>query len=587
VALEPFWDSSVDLILRTRHDGERSAMAMWGTPRIAFPRRRKDPPSVLLIAIDTLRVDRLGSYGYRKTISPNIDGLAADGVLFENAISQSNWTLPAFASIFTGQTPHRHRMLRPFDHMPLEAVTLAERFREGGWLTEAIMIKPTLARGRNLEQGFERYFKLPLARQHADMTLAKVEDWLEGNHDLRFFLFLHFNDPHEPFNHPEEFVRPRTRDELERFGLSLPIRSAGGLVSCEACPEDPSLRSRMEGLARALYEEEITYLDDRIGRLIDGLKRLGIYEETLIVLVSDHGEVLWESWGPFNQYGHGGRGHQDHLIRVPFIVKPPSDFGHTPGSRVRTQIATMDLMPTLLELAGIPAPTVASESRSIVPLLSGAQRPLEERGVFSLSHAGEAVRLGRWKYMREILPKGGGSELLFDLKADPRETHDASAKEPETFETLRMMAMEHALQTSDAGVFVFATAPTDRDAYEVQVRLAPQASLNSFPHYGVALGSGDGSQFRFRGRARGRVVLLAGFRAPRGSHIEANLLRGKEVLASVAGGGEELPDYRDGFLQSLMEGPSWGSTPSVCRRRQGPRSRCGNPRTSTPSRWKR
>ncbi|MFT5284473.1 MAG: hypothetical protein ACI8TQ_000630 [Planctomycetota bacterium] len=207
VDLSMFAGQAGRLVLKTRaQTGE--AHPMWGNPTVHFAKDAASPSNIIMIAVDTLRADRLSSYGYERSTSPRIDELAEDGVRFENAISNTTWTCPSFASIFTGLTPSRHGVwtAAPFKRLPTRFETLAERFRSHGWTTHAIAYKAPLY-GSGYDQGFDVSYIVPQEVVVADENLDKAIEWLASNAHRRSFLFLHFNDPHQPFCQPEPFIQ--------------------------------------------------------------------------------------------------------------------------------------------------------------------------------------------------------------------------------------------------------------------------------------------------------------------------------------------------------------------------------------------
>lgn len=455
-------DARIDL---TRHGGRRGRLslstesppgvrgyAVWGNPTLARPRVPADPPNVILLAVDTLRADRLEVYNPHGAPSPHVEGLARDGVLFEQAVSPSNWTLPAFASVLTGAMPSRHRAIE-FDSVLSEGFeTLPERLRAAGWTTHGLLYQPAL-QDVGLEQGFDSWFNVPRLLVRAEDNLEKALAWLDRHHDRRFFLFLHFMDPHQPFTQPEGFVPERQKAGLDAFHLGLPLfvypRFAARVVGarhwerqgCRDCRTDRVLKPEIKELARGLYDGEITYVDDQIGRFLDALRRLGLYEDTLIVFLSDHGEAYWEH-GEIFGHGSGCACFYDTVVRVPLILKPPRGERLARGTRVASQVRLFDLMPTVLEMAGLDASDLPGEARSLLPLMRSD--PGAEGHRVAISETGDgtlfAVRTGGWKYIRAPLQPGDGSapvERLFDLRSDPEETTDVAARRPELVRALR------------------------------------------------------------------------------------------------------------------------------------------------------
>ncbi|MCH7872423.1 MAG: sulfatase-like hydrolase/transferase, partial [Planctomycetes bacterium] len=281
---------------------------------------------VILLTVDTLRADALRVYSDGAPPTPNLSALAADSVVFDEAVSPAPWTLPAFSSIMTGLSPTVHQAIRSTSRLP-DVPTLAERMRASGYRTAAIGKNPYLLPLFGLSRGFERYEMYPAPggrslgrallgwafpeRFALDVTTdgitRKAVRWLTENRERRFFLWLHYFDPHVPYEPPSAYLPKSTPPE--RIGTSF--EDTARLREGYFVPT----REEIEWL-RGLYHAEVRYVDDNIGVLMAALKRLGIYEETLIVFTSDHGEEFAEHGG----YDHGHTLY-DELVRVPLFVK--------------------------------------------------------------------------------------------------------------------------------------------------------------------------------------------------------------------------------------------------------------------------
>jgi arylsulfatase A-like enzyme len=504
----------VQLTLQTRAPAGTAGYALWGAPVIESPRATGEPPNVLIVAVDTLRADRLSAYGYGRPTSPNIDRLAADGVLFENAISPSNWTSPAFASMFTGQMPSSHGVIHRARAIPDEVVTLPEHFRMGGWSTHAVAYKAYLY-NMGFEQGFDVWFNVPKHNPVADENLEKVLEVIETRGRSRFFLFVHFNDPHQPFNQPRPFDRafnhPRT---LKRFGLRLPfvVSTDGNVAGCRGCKKSGGPDSVFRTVTSDLYDGEIAYLDNALGRLFDALRQRDLYDDTLIVFVADHGEVIWDRPGFF---GHGGPNLYDELIRVPLIIKPPASAHAARDKRVAAQVQTHDLLPTLLDLAGLPPPGVTPDGASLMPhLATQAPAVTAERNAISenIKHDIVAVRTQRFKYVLHH-PPGRFRERLFHLVSDPGERTNVANRYPDEVAELRLVALDHLVR-SRRGRYLLVTGDGVRRNYRVRVR-ADAAVRGVRALHGLTLRrSHNDSEFTFEGTSSSTgIVLLARFDA--------------------------------------------------------------------------
>jgi choline-sulfatase len=362
----------------------------------ACQRSTPAPTNLLLITIDTLRADRLGAYGYRTARTPNLDGLAANGALFEQAIAQAPVTLPSHASILTGTYPPTHGVRDNVAYrVTEESLTLAEVLKEKGYDTAAFVGAYPLHRSFGLAQGFSVYDDqfgsqkdAPagfFAERRASAVLDAARSWLREERSRPLFCWVHLFDPHVPYDPPQP---------------------GGG---------DP-------------YDEEIAYVDAELGKLFTELKETGLLEKTLVVLTSDHGESLGE---------HGERTHgfyiYDATLRVPLLFHHPS-LGAP--RRIDAQVRTVDILPTVLELLGVTVPP-AVEGKSLRPALQGESLALPAYAESYVPLVNfhwsplRALRHEGWKYIEAPRPE------LYDLKRDPKETANLASAEAERAASLR------------------------------------------------------------------------------------------------------------------------------------------------------
>lgn len=552
VPLGKLADQTLELTLRTRSSGERG-FALWGTPTIDVPRDGGSPPNVILVAVDTLRADRLSAYGYTRPTTPRLDEFARQSVRFDHVISQSNWTLPSFASVFTGQIVARHRVASLMDDLGSDADTLAQQLRDHGWRTHAILEKPALY--RRLDRGFEVSFNVPKKNHRADEGLRKAVDWLRQAQDSRFFLFLHFDDPHQPFTHPESFVLPRSAAALNALGLELPLFLPDFLLRCESCRVDGKVTAPIKTLARDLYDEEITYVDDRIGRLLDELREMGLYDDAVIAFLSDHGETLWDHYEWFH---HGGVSQHSELIRVPLILKPPLDDRYRRGAVVETQVRLFDVMPTLLELAGIRPADDELDAASLGSFLRSESAGSANRPAFSQGAHSAAFQVGSWKY---IAPVGRGiyrtepephvlaAEELYDLSRDPEELHDLSGDSGSRLQALRADAMEYLVRAAGGR---FLVVLIDGDASGLEVTCRPACSWDPLIQFGLErIETIPPSTDVFGGRGLiGRLFLFARFWSAPQAELEVSLTGPSEATNATAMAARRVP-FEEGVMGRL------------------------------------
>ncbi|MDF1798350.1 MAG: sulfatase [Planctomycetota bacterium] len=385
--------------------------------------------NVLLITVDTLRADHVGTYGYGRGTTPAIDALAERGVVFENALAPAPWTLPSVASIHTGLYPSAHGIQRIKDRLSDEATTLAEVLGAHDYRTVSIVSNSLVRPHFGFGQGFDAFDTSEAAGHDHVSTpgltkLAKRRLARFAESDRPFFLsLLHFDPHYDWLDHglglATDAGSSLAGDEsIERLRL---MASAGELGP----PEVAALRSR--------YDEEIRFTDDGIAELLAELERLGLADDTLVVLVADHGEEFLE---------HGWLGHTRYLyqgmVHVPLIVADPR-HGDQHQRRVAPPVSTVSVMATVLELAGIDPAPYQLDAASLAGYVAQGASSYEPGPVFSevdfvptnpnnhakVAHL-EAVLEGHTKTVRSLI---GNAHERYDLEADPGELVDL-AKSP-------------------------------------------------------------------------------------------------------------------------------------------------------------
>lgn len=405
---------------------------------------------LVLVSIDTLRADHLPAYGYRKVETPALDGLAAEGVLFERAYAHSPQTLPSHVSILSGRLPFEHGVR---DNIGFSVKTnerlLAERLRELGYRTGGFVSAYVMRQETGLDRGFDRYdSRLPVSspelsfgrvQRDGAQTLDLAERWVDEQPDGRFFLFVHLYEPHTPYAPPERYAR------------------------------------------YAPYDGEIAYADELVGRLVAFLKTRGLYDRSLIIVLSDHGEGL----GDHGELEHGVFLYNE-TTRVPLVVRMPGGRGG--GRRVASVVQHIDLVPTLLDLLGVSVPQDL-RGRSLVPLLRGdAGAALPEQGVYaealySRYHFGwsELYSLTDARYRFIRAPRAE----LYDLQEDPGEQRNLASERRST-----SSAMRSALDRLLAGRAIDAPARASSEERErlqalgyvgTHADLAPATSGDTLP----------------------------------------------------------------------------------------------------------
>jgi len=401
---------------------------------------RPEGRSVVVITLDTTRPDHLSVYGYPGKISPALQALARRGIVFDEAYAPMGQTLPVHASLFTGRTPREHGALENYHELSAGADTLAELLGERGYQTAAFIGALVLDDSTGIAQGFELFdqprgeavdSQHPVERRADAVTDAAIL-WSETDYDASrpFLLWVHYYDPHGPFDAPEATVPPaavkqQMRHHQREFGA-------------EPSPEVLGMRQA--------YADEIAWTDRQVGRLLQRLEAKGMLADAVVVAVGDHGEGL----GEHGEKGHGVNVHQE-LMLVPLIVAAPD--GELAGTRVPGRVLVEDLMPTVLDLAGHAdvALELGGEGLDLMPDLR-AGSALRARPVFveRPHYSRERIKWRGSKQRRyaygvlvgvifgdeKLVREPGGRQALYDLGADPDELVDIAAERPESVQRL-------------------------------------------------------------------------------------------------------------------------------------------------------
>ena len=367
--------------------------------------------NVVLVTIDTLRADRLGCYGYAQVATPNLDRLAQSGTLFENAVTHTPLTAPSHASIFTGTYPTVHKV-RDTGGFVLQGphATLAEILQRNGWATAAFVGASVLKKGFGFNRGFAVYDdQMPklepgrpagdYAERRAGEVVDKAVEWLQSQGGRPYFLWVHVFDPHSPYDPPSPF------------------------------------REQYRGRA---YDGEVAYTDRELGRLFDAIARKSGGENTLVVVLSDHGESLSEH----GEYSHGVFLY-DATLRIACVMSGP---GIPKSMRVKQQARAIDVLPTILELIG-GNPPAGVQGGSLVPAMAGKMDPASwsyAESLYPKINMGWAelrgIRTNRWKYIRAPKPE------LYDLSRDPAETANVVSQHPEEARDLEARLRDFAAE---------------------------------------------------------------------------------------------------------------------------------------------
>jgi arylsulfatase A-like enzyme len=450
----------------TRQAAQSSPTAAAPVPRnpVESPLSSRST-NLLLVSIDTLRADHLETYGYPRATAPTVARLAREGIVVEWAMTQGSFTAPSIATLLTGTYPPTHHVLNNGDYLQDFNTTLAEHLAKHGYETAAFVANPYLDSAFNLGQGFQLYESKPAKPETIDeenvrearLPVADAERVLSVIERRPFFLWLHYLGPHNPYLLPAAYRDLFRADEPSNESSEQAERDLdwlwGEMASRVELYEKRELR-----LVVSQYDGLIRFNDDHFGEIFGELERNGLLEDTLVVVVSDHGESL----GEHSHVGHGPDVYDD-TARVPLVFHHPALRA---GERVRSLHSVVDVTPTILDVLGLPE-IPGGEGESFAPRLLGTAADPSRRhhflmggvrpGYKTLGVRTETHKLV-WKVDRRLLPVDALLErltrlwvpdgvqypfqcrrierALYDLAADPGETRNVAESQPEVAQQL-------------------------------------------------------------------------------------------------------------------------------------------------------
>ncbi len=432
------------------HSSSKEAMVTQSKPAV-------DRPNIILITMDTTRADHLSCYGYPKHTTPHLDKIASEGVMFKNAYAPSPWTLPSHASLFTSMYPARHGAHCDWEIMKsnqprrlhTQHQTLAEILATHDYRTAGVIGAYFCSSFFGLAQGFEYYddtlinvipdlehftlFRissrwvpyLNFASRHglngsrvASQINTRVFSWLENHYQSPFFLFINYYDPHHPYLPPDKDSFLFKEDEVPEI--------------------DEFEKRKRDKLAR--YDGEIAFVDYHMGKLFEKLRELNIYDPTMIIITSDHGEFFGEHdcWTHFYEL-------YQEVITIPLIIKYPSSYSKK-GVYIN-RVSLLDIMPTILNFLKIPLP----ENLQGVNLFEGRSRVMAEiyrhKYIWPQRREGfarelKALFLNNYKYIKEYQKESKGKKELYDIDNDPRELYNLIDAMPDKAREMEMKLTE-------------------------------------------------------------------------------------------------------------------------------------------------
>lgn len=445
----------------------RTPFAAWLTAMaslalLSCSRDQPPPPlqGAVLIVLDTVRADHLSAYGYASPTSPELQKLASDSVVFEQTVSAAPWTRPSIAAILSGRYP----VTATGD----ETVTrsLVDVVQRAGYRTAGFTEGGFFSRKFGMDQGFETYAEEkgaiidPQPGGGIANTFRQAETWLAEHASDRFFLLIHTYEPHAPYV-SHHFTEGMERGVIgDRFPIALLDELQSGRLK---------LSEAEIAYVQALYHGDILHSDHYVGRFRETLRTLGLADRTLVVVTSDHGEEMAEHM-PANVGDHGHSLYDD-LLLVPLIVHDPRVA--SPVRRVRSQVRTIDVLPTILDLLNVPAEP-ALDGASLVPVMRGVETA-DREAISGWNRKGKpraSIRADGYKYLvtvgktatRPVLQPPPDHEL-FDLRQDPGEKRNLYEAQPERAKAMHEILMKRRTEIlkHEAGP---APAGVDREAEE-------------------------------------------------------------------------------------------------------------------------
>ena len=418
VDLSRFAGQTVRIDLRALGNG--AGRLAWNSPRILVPtpaeRTLEPAQNVIVLVIDTLRADKLRPFNAQTRVkTPTIDQFASDGVVFELAQAPENWTKPSVASILTGLHPQTHQQKTGDAALPSSAVLLSEHLQDQGFATGGFIANGYVSDRFGFDQGWDDYtnYIREAKSTEAKDVFEEAGSWIEAHKDGRFFAYIQTIDPHVPYDPPGKYLQ--MYDPSEYGGQVRPRMTGDLLEKAKRNPPQVVFDASDKRRLQALHDGEITKHDHFFGAFLERLSELGLAEDTLVVVTSDHGEE-------FNDHGSWGHGHSvyQELLHVPLMFRLP---GRLPGgTKVGDAVSTLDVSATVTDLLGVPAMD-HNEGQPLVGLMFG-EAPTGPSVAFSdFQDDRRVITTGRWK----LILRGNLTSTMFDLVADPMEKTELDA----------------------------------------------------------------------------------------------------------------------------------------------------------------
>lgn len=377
-------------------------------PRARFPRR-----NLVVVFLDGANALRMGLYGYSKETTPSIDALGARSIVFDTAVSQAVYTIASIGSVLTSHYPERHQSVTFADRLGEDVVTFPALLTEAGYRTAGFSGNAVVSKTFGLDRGYQEFFQVREREDYTgrgDSVLRAFVEWLDDAEQERFLAYLHFREPHFPYDPPPPFDTAFGQSELFPQGITDWRNQIKVLNDKAAAGERPP--AEVLDRIRGLYDGNMAYVDSLVGKLLGELERRGLSDDTIVLLTADHGEALFEH----DYVGHNTQLYEES-VRVPLMI-------HIPGTktrRVEGVVELVDLAPTILELAGVAFDDLDGQS-----LL----RPEPGRIAFSRTVWDKPRYSARGERYKLIWDSRTDRRELYDLEHDSEETRNILEEEP-------------------------------------------------------------------------------------------------------------------------------------------------------------
>jgi arylsulfatase A-like enzyme len=428
-------------------------------------------PNVILVVLDTLRADHLSQYGYSRATSSELDAFAAKATRFTNAHAPASWTRPSMASIFTGAHPIRHGIVSHKMALAEAWETLAERLKASGYKTYGMSLNPNVSRSVKLDQGFDVFEELfsDVTDEYPDVAdlMSRARSHLNLHPEGQpFFIYLHPMNVHGPYRVPE-----KQSEQLLGHSPSKRFKYSGKLMKGILKKDDLGLREEMTTdhitSLNEQYDVAISYTTKRVAGFLDFLDKKGLYDDALVIIVSDHGEELFDHGG----FSHGYTLYEE-VLDVPLFIKLP---GQSTRQVIESPASLIDLLPTILDIADIQPPS-GIDGQSLRPMIDGSGLPASNDTpmIFDVNWEkrciANAVTQWPWKMISTTRSYERKTPVveLYNLEEDPKEKHDLAADHPKRIEELQKVLDERIAQLEATAITSEISTPTDSELEQLK-----------------------------------------------------------------------------------------------------------------------